>query len=436
MSAEQQAPAKRPRLFTPVFVAIIGVTLCCYVTGQGLNAGTSVYINRLGGTATLSGIGAAVFSFAAIVGRLVSGPLADARGRLVVITTGAVVLLVGVLGAAVSGNPDIIMVWRLLQGLGFSAVTTATATAAADVLPAERLGEGIGYYGLGQAIAMSMGPALAIALVSSDPPENLFRGLAIAAALSLALCTLCRYERHPERLPETSTYRTLAAKRKLSEDAIAQAEAPARNAEKQGSFLHKIAELGALAGGIPMMVLSPAFGFGIFFVGLLGTELGVGNAGIFYTISALSMIVVRLSSGAFMDRVLPIRLFGVAVAAGLVGYAMLFVVTLPLLSGAAQGALFYGAGIFYGLCLGIALPVNQTVAVKNSPAERWGAANGLFMLLFDAGIGLASAIWGITNDQFGFTFTTACVMVLIVLSFVAALVSYPPSAKRASSRTR
>ena len=59
----KRKPAKTTpeRLFTGVFIAIIGVTLCCYITGQGLNAGTTVYIDRLGGSATLAGIGAAVF---------------------------------------------------------------------------------------------------------------------------------------------------------------------------------------------------------------------------------------------------------------------------------------------------------------------------------------------------------------------------------------
>ena len=430
--------AALPRLFTIVFVGIVGVTLFCFVVGQGLNAGTSVYIDRLGGSATLAGIGAAVFSGAAIVGRLVSGPLSDRRGRLITIVAGEVILLVGVLGAAVSANLDLIMIWRTLQGFGFSAVTTAAATAAADVLPVERLGEGIGYYGLGQALAMSIGPAIAIALVSTDPPENLFWGLSIAALASFALCAFCRYERNPDRLPETATYRRMAekaARDKAALQAKAESEggsAPDDAKQERGreSVLSSIFEPGALAGGIPHMVISPAFGFGIFFVGLLGTQLGVGNAGLFYTVSAVAMIVVRVSSKAFMDRVLPIKLLAVAVVAGIIGFLMLLVVTLGVLPGVARDIVFYAAGIFYGLCLGIAMPVNQTVAVKNSPAEHWGAANGLFMLMLDVGIGVASIVWGITNDTLGFSFTIGCVIVLIAASLGVAWLTYPPSAKR------
>ena len=439
------------RLFSFVFIVIVGITLCCFVTSQGINAGTSVYINRLGGSATLAGIGAAVFSGSALIGRLIAGPLADSRSRILVITAGMITLFVGVVGAALSANLETLMIWRVLQGLGFSAATTASATAAADVLPVERLGEGIGYYGLGQAVAMSVGPAIAIALVSTDPPENLFWGLTVATVIGLVLCFFCRYEKHPETLPETSTYRRRAMEKFQDEprgggkvegverdgdDKVEGAERDGggeepRNAKdgRREGFASRFVERGAFAGGIPIMFISPAFGFGIFFVGLFGASLGVGNAGLFYTLSALSMIAVRLSSRAFMDRVRPIKLFAVACAAGLFCYGMLFFTSLGSFTGIGLDAIFYIAGVFYGLCLGMALPVNQTVAVKSSPAERWGIANGMFMLLFDVGIGIASVVWGITNDQVGFTFTIVCVMVLIAISFVAALVTYPKPAK-------
>ncbi len=87
---------------------------------------------------------------------------------------------------------------------------------------------------------------------------------------------------------------------------------------KRESIASRIFEKHALPGTLPMIVLSPAFGFAIFFVGLYGASLGVGNAGLFYTLSAVSMILVRLKSGAFMDRFAPIVILPVALACGLV----------------------------------------------------------------------------------------------------------------------
>lgn len=438
------AGANRPsrgggeRLFTPVFIAIIAITLCCFIVGQGLNAGTTVYVTKLGETATFAGVSAGVFSVAAIVGRLVSGPLADARGRLIVIVASCLVLLAGVLGAALVTDIRLMMVWRVLQGLGFSGVTTAAATAAADVLPIERLGEGIGYYGVGQALAMSVGPALGIALVSTDPPENLYWGLTVVVVVGLALCLLCRYEKNPQRLPETATYRTRAEAQleaesnpqKASDTDDAHEPGSEEHEQAAGGFLRRVVEPGALAGGIPILLFAPMAGFGIYFIGLVGSELGIGNAGLFFTTAAIMMITVRVLSKAFMNRFAALKLYAFAIAMGVVGYAMLFYVTSQPVDGVAKDVLFYGAGIFYGVCLGMSLPVNQAVAVQNSPAERWGVANGLFLLMFDVGIGIASVVWGITNDVMGIPFTTGCVIVLLVVSFATACVTYPPFARR------
>ena len=375
--------AKRSQLWTPVFVSIVLLTLCCFIVGQGLNAGTSVYLAYRGETAALAGIGAAAFSAAAAASRIVFGPFADVRGRVIVITIGSVILLVGTAGAAVFSDLNLFVLWRLLQGAGFAAVTTAAATAAADVLPAERLGEGIGYYGLGQAISMSIGPALAIFLVSTDPAENLFRGLSISAAAVFLISFCCHYEKRPERLPETSTYRRIAKQRAeqeqrqrkdagvstiagdsaeaeagsaastdggtdISAAVGARADAHARsNAEPDatarkgatGGFFHRIFEPGALAGALPMMVICPTFGFGIYFTGLLGTKLGVANAGLFYTVSAVAMILIRLSSRTFMDRTPAIRLHAASALAGIVFCAMLVAAEQVAAGDAARDAL-------------------------------------------------------------------------------------------------
>ena len=421
---------QQPKLWTPVFVAIIVFTLCTFVVGQGTNSGSSVYVDRLGGGTTLAGFGAAIFSIAAGVARIAMGPLADKRGRLVIMAVGSVVFLAGVVGPALTANLDLFLFWRLVQGIGFAASTTAVATAAADVLPIERLGEGIGYYGLGQALAMSIGPALAIALVSSEPPENLYWGLAVSATLACILCFFCRYEKHPERLPETSTYRTLSERRKKGQAAETETGAKPEPAKKRPGIIDSIFEPGALAGGIPMAVMSPILAFTLFYAGLLGTQMGVDNAGLFYTMSAFTMIAVRLASKRFMDRVAAVKIHTVAVAGAVIAYGIFIFIMNSNLEPGTRDILFYLAGIPYGLCPGLSIPINQTVAVKNSSEERWGAANGLFMLLMDVGIGLASVVWGITNDVFGFQFTMLCAGAMGLLSIGTCLLCYPAADRR------
>lgn len=409
----------REQLWSTTFVLVVVSTLCCFMVGQGLNSSTSVYVSLYGGTAAYAGVLAAVFSGAAAVVRLLSGPLIDGRGRRIVMLVGFAVLIVGTVGPLFTHDVAPFVVFRILQGAGFSAVTTASATAAADALPASRMGEGIGYYGLGQAIAMSIGPAFALALVSMDPAENLFIGATAAAALGLALIFFCRYEKHPETLPEEAVYR-----REREEKRTRSEGAKSEGARREG-FISRIFEKRALPGTLPTLVIAPAFGFVIFFVGLYGTSLGVGNAGLFYTLSAVSMIIVRLKSGAFMDRFAPIKILPVALAFGVVAFAMLIACGTVLDSSPARDAVFYLAGIVYGPCIGIVNPLNQAVAVKNTPPERWGAANALFQLAIDVGIGCASVIWGLVNDSFGFPVTICCVICCAVASYFVARAVYP-----------
>lgn len=458
----------REQLWSTTFVLVVASTLCCFMVGQGLNSSTSVYVALYGGTAAYAGVLAAVFSGAAAVVRLLSGPLIDGRGRRIVMLFGFAVLIVGTVGPLFTHDVAPFVVFRILQGAGFSAVTTASATAAADALPASRMGEGIGYYGLGQALSMSVGPALALALVSTDPPENLFVGTTAIAVVGLAMIFLCRYEKHPEMLPEEAVYRrrleegeSEAARRGTSEagkeskqveaagragaakalevtgragaaEAIEAAETTTSTAQsrmegrpKRESIASRIFEKHALPGTLPMIVLSPAFGFVIFFVGLYGASLGVGNAGLFYTLSAVSMILVRLKSGAFMDRFAPIKILPFALACGLVAFAMLVACGTVLDGAPVRDAVFNLSGIVYGFCIGIALPLNQSVAVKNTPPERWGAANALFQLANDVGIGGACVIWGVVNDCFGFPVTICCAMCCIAASYFVARAVYP-----------
>lgn len=411
------------RLWSATFVVIIACTLCCFLVGQGANAGTTVYLERIGGDTGIAGVGALIFSLAAAVSRIVAGPLADARGRRIVMLVGAVVMVVGTVGPLLGNSDVLFVIWRFLQGFGFAACTTATATAAADVLPLSRLGAGIGYYGLGQAISMSCGPALAIFLISTDPPENFYIGLSVCAVLALMLSLACRYEKHPAKLPETSEFRLRWEKGDVPYLADKTEKEPEKKITLKG-LIDGIVEPAALPGTIPMMLIATSFGFGIFFMGVYGNWLGVANSGIFYTVAAISMIAIRLTSGKFMDKVRPIFIMGAAVIAGLACFSMMLACSL-VGEVPEMEYVFYAAGIPYGLSLGMALPINQTVAVRLSPASRWGAANGLYMLGNDVSIGFASLAWGFMAPTWGYTVTIIAVMICIAASFFAALICYP-----------
>ena len=51
---------------------------------------------------------------------------------------------------------------RVVHGFAFGMVTVAGNTILIDILPSSRRGEGIGYYGLANNIAMSFGPMIGL----------------------------------------------------------------------------------------------------------------------------------------------------------------------------------------------------------------------------------------------------------------------------------
>ncbi len=285
---------KRPeKLFSPVFVAIIAMTLCCFLVGQGTNAGTSVYLDRMGGTATLAGIGAAASPPQQPSRAFCADPSSIGVGASSSWPWDPPSCLVGTAGPVFLQRARAFHRVALpLQGMGFAIATTASATAAADVLPMSRLGEGIGYYGLGQAIAMSIGPALAMFLVSTDPAENLYLGFSAAAACArsrsrlsaatretplpprdLSLQTALgkargrRFDRAPHRKRPPSARRSAGNRRNAhrAERASrqdpgandAEPESSARRANPVRTLIDGVFEPRALPGTIPMMVMSP-----------------------------------------------------------------------------------------------------------------------------------------------------------------------------------
>ena len=412
-SAEEASPPQRDKLWTPVFVFVIAISMCSFMTSQGLNSGTTVYLDRIGFDTTVAGVSAALFSISAAVTRLIAGPILDKRGRYAFCLAGLGILIASTFVCSLGLHMNALLACRVLQGFGFAIGTTSAATMAADVLPISRMGEGIGYFGLGQAIAMSIGPALAMFLVNSDRPENLYLGLAVLSTCAFVMASQCNYEKHPEKLvPQAAHLKKM--------ERIASGEAPATHKLSLRNMFHP----GAMRAAIPSLIMGPVFGFNIYFVGLLGTSLGVGNAGIYYTMSAIVMIVVRLVASRIMDRIAPAKLLTFGVVCGLGAYALLHHVS-GMGPSPTTTALFFVAGAVFGLYSGVTMPITQTVAVKCTPPEIWGEANALTLLAVDVGIGIACIVWGYVNATFGFGASIFGCMGCMATALLAGWILYP-----------
>lgn len=411
----------RPRLWTGDFTLTLAIAFCAFVSCQALNNGTPLYITRIGGTTGFAGALILDFSIAAAAARLFAGRIVDRAGRKRIMVAGALLLIAGsVLAIPLPGfYPQIVL--RALQGIGFACVTTASATAAADVLPTERLGEGIGYYALGQSLGMAFGPAFGIFLCSLAFAESLFAGVAGVGTVLLILVMCCNYEKHVERLPETSEYRVLEERRRrLAEEAadgdIGAIEEEVEDADRYRG-LAALFEKRAFVGALPMIVICLGFAIPVSYTALYAQSLGLSNAGMFFFVGAIAMTASRFLGGRLLDIVPPRILF---LMTNLCGIAMFLVMAFVH----TEWMLYIG-GFFFGLSMGFAFPLLNSMAVKNTPPERWGAANAMFLLANDMGVGLGASLWGFVADSVGFLPVMLGGAAMFVVGYAIALVVFP-----------
>lgn len=413
----------RPRLWTGDFALTLGICLFAFMSCQALNNGTPLYITNIGGSTGYAGGLILVFSACAGIARLFAGRVIDKLGRKRIMVFGALLMLAGTaLAIPISGlYPQIL--FRALQGFGFACVTTASSTAAADVLPSERLGEGIGYYTLGQSLGMAVGPAFGIFLCSLVFPESLFVGAAALCAVLFICVMCCTYEHHPECLPKTSEYRLLyMRKQRLAEEGVLESDKGEDDDSSKETGLAVFFEKRALVGALPMLIICLGLAIPTSYTALYAEELGFPNAGLFFLVGAIVMTLSRFLGGRLLDIVPPRLLYSLTIVSGIIMFLMMAFAQNPYW--------LYASGIFFGISMGFSFPLLNSMCVKNTPPERWGAANALFYLANDLGVGFGAFAWGLVADAAGFFPVMLGGVLMLALSCLVALAIFPRSKRQ------
>ena len=86
------------------------------------------------------------------------------------------------MGYFVSAGIAMAVVLRTAHGVFHAVSSNASATWVTDIIPARRMGEGLGIYGLSMAVSTAVAPALGLAVMNEWGFKPLF-GLASAVAL-------------------------------------------------------------------------------------------------------------------------------------------------------------------------------------------------------------------------------------------------------------
>ncbi|NLO98468.1 MAG: MFS transporter [Peptococcaceae bacterium] len=329
-----------------------------------------MYALRIGGNNTQAGLMTGLYSFAALFCRPLFGKMLDKLGRKPVLIIGLTLITLSSAAYIFTHSMLVFLFFRIINGIGFSAGSTAIATVVADILPEKRLAEGIGYFGLSNTFGQAVGPFLGLWIIQNFGFPVFFICAVGVSVLSLSGTLTLKYEEKNDSNIE---------KRYLTKP------------EKQE---HGMLEAQLVWPILILLLAATSNGSVMTFVTNYALSLGIDNIGSFFTVVSIGTILSRLVFGKLSNHlklgsILVLALIGILLSQFVLGFA-------------TKLWLFLIAAIFFGLGIGWTVPVINTIIVLFASAERKGSALAGFYCALDIGVGGSAIIWGVIAQHFGY----------------------------------
>jgi MFS family permease len=318
------------------------------------------YLSSMGGKEYIGYI-IALFTLTAGFARPFSGKLTDTIGRVPIMAFGSVVCFV------CSGiYPFVHTVFgflflRFLHGFSTGTKPTATAAYVADIIPEDRRGEAQGMLGIFTATGMSIGPTIGSYLASITTINIMFFTSSAFALFSILILLNMK-----ETLPKSS----------------------------KEPFSLKLFKIGwidifeprVLPAFIVMLLVSFSSGVILTLVADQTKILGMTNKGLFFTISTIASLVVRILFSKSSDKYGRIPVLIVS--------SVIMIISMIMFAVVDSAWVFVLASILFGFSWGFNTPTLMAWTVDLSHEDFRGRALATTYIALEAGIGVGAIISG------------------------------------------
>lgn len=381
----------KDRLITPSYCAILAANFLLYFGFYLLMPVLPFYLSEVFGMDS-GHIGAvlACYTVAALMVRPFSGYLLDTFARKPLYLL-AFVVFTSVFGLYLLAGTVLLFVFlRIVHGFAFGTVTVAGNTIVIDILPSSRRGEGIGYYGLSNNIAMALGPMVGLFLHDYYSFEIIF--------ISALLCCLAG-------LILASTVKT-PYKPKV--------------ADKTAVSLDRFILLKGIPVGIDLLLLSIPYGMTSSFVAVYAHNIGItGGTGLFFTFMAAGMAISRLFSGKQVDRgrITQVIMSGMYMAV-LCFAGLYFCEAMASRSVELARILLYASAAVLGVGFGTMFPAFNSMFVNLGRNDQRGTATSTYLTSWDVGIGIGMIAGGVIGGASSYSYAYLSGAFLCVISLI------------------
>lgn len=361
--------------FISIFIASAAVNLGQMMSNQIL----AKYADSINAPASAIGLLMSSFAITALLAKVIAGPAIDTYNRKYILAGATVVLATSFFGFSLSHSVNMLMAFRLLQGVGLTFGNVCCLIMAADSLPKEKYGVGIGYFSLAQVMCQAIGPTIGLSLVS-----------AVGYRWTYTICS------------SVMLFATVMALR-VKIDFV-------RTKKLKIDLNNVIAKEALLPASIVFLIQTTFCVINSFLVVFAGKQGVTKNIGLYFTVTALTMLVTRPMVGKLTDKL------GLAkvVAPALLCNVAAFVI----ISYSNTLIMFLVASFISAFGFGACQPALQALTMKSVPSTRRGAASSTYYIGSDMGNLVGPAISGYVVILVGYANMWRIMVIPLILGII------------------
>ena len=421
----------KDKLITPSYCCILAANFLLYFGFWLLIPVLPFYLDEIFGVSnTTIGVVLSCYTIAALCIRPFSGYFLDtfARKPLYLVAYFIFTAIFG--GYMLAGTLTLFVILRVIHGLSFGMVTVGGNTLVIDIMPSSRRGEGLGYYGLTNNIAMSVGPMAGLFMHKNLSYESIFAMSMLVCLVGFFSATLIKPKKknntnvsestvtNRENIPENNG----SSRAKESESIGILQTTDVKGVQKKSPLikLDRFILLRGLPAGLSLLLLSIPYGATTNFVAMYERQMGLGvEPGLYFTFLAVGMGISRLFSGKMVDRGFVTRTICYGLYLAIAAFALLslcgHIVNISL---TAARILFFTVPFIQGVGFGMLFPAYNSLFISLAPHNRRATATSTYLTSWDTGIGIGLVSSGLIAEHSSFSCVYFVGAILCLISTV------------------
>ena len=357
----------KDRLVTPSYCFILAANFLLFFGFWQLMPVLPFYLSETfsAGHSTI-GIKLPCYTVAALCIRPFSGYFLDSFARKPLYLLAYFIFMSMFAGYIIAGSLTLFILFRIVQGFSFGMVTVGGNTVVIDIMPSSRRGEGLGYYGLANNIAMAVGPMFGLFLHDAGMSYTTISCCSLGSCMAGFVCA--NLVKTPYKPP----------------------------VKREPISLDRFILLKGIPAGVSLLLLSIPYGMTTNYVAMYAKQIGISaTAGFFFTFMAMGMAISRIFSGKLVDRGKITQVISVGL------YLVVF--SFFLLSGCVYlidwnmmlcNIVFFAVALLLGVGFGIMFPAYNSLFVNLAPNSQRGTATSTYLTSWDVGIGIGMLTGG------------------------------------------